>query len=155
MSDFYVPKFRWELISLLKLNYPEDKDKFSKMKKKQLYAIYCEMRKEQIKLAKVEGLLRFETTGCLTKLVKLIWKERSMFTYLCSNGKRKREFKSKHQLKVGDTIIGRRSAKYTIILQRGIKCLDTQSAKIAGIDIVRNAVLVAEEWKRSNQLREQ
>ena len=41
--EFYVPKFKYELVQILNGIYPEDN--FTQKKKKQLYAIYFTYRK--------------------------------------------------------------------------------------------------------------
>ncbi len=45
LNDFYVPKTAEELRGWLTKRYPEDKAKYRKMKKKQLYAIYYNIRR--------------------------------------------------------------------------------------------------------------
>lgn len=41
----WVPKYRWELVGWLGRRYPEDKLRFGRMSKKQLYSIYFNVRK--------------------------------------------------------------------------------------------------------------
>lgn len=47
--DFWIPKYRFELIEWLRNNFPADQRRFSKMTKAQLYAIYFEVRKSLTK----------------------------------------------------------------------------------------------------------
>lgn len=43
MSDFWIPRFRWQLVSWLEKHYPGDKS-FKRKSKKQLMAIYLSVR---------------------------------------------------------------------------------------------------------------
>jgi len=45
MNDFWKPQFKWQLESWQIQRYPKNKWKFRKMGKKQLYAIYYNIRK--------------------------------------------------------------------------------------------------------------
>jgi len=44
MRPYYVPRRKYELVSLLSRRYPEDGRKFERMSKRQLYAIYFRIR---------------------------------------------------------------------------------------------------------------
>ena len=46
--DFWVPRYRWELIEWLSQRYPERKGEFERMKKGRLYAIYFTVRGKEI-----------------------------------------------------------------------------------------------------------
>lgn len=48
--DFYLPKYKYELVNMLSKIYPKDKNKFNRYNKKRLYAIYITSR---LKLDKV------------------------------------------------------------------------------------------------------
>lgn len=38
--NYYLPKYKWQLINWLLAYYPGDKNRFKTMNKKRLYAIY-------------------------------------------------------------------------------------------------------------------
>ena len=44
IKDFFIPYYKWQLVKILSKLYPEDRWKFEKMRKKQLYAIYFNIR---------------------------------------------------------------------------------------------------------------
>jgi len=76
--------------------------------------------------------------------------------YKCSNvvSGRKRTINTKNKLK-GNIIFVGRGKVYETLPKGGQPCSDTISAKIAPIEIVKNALSVMEEWKRSRSLTEQ
>lgn len=43
--DYWVPQYKWQLVDLLCLKYPNDRAKFQKAGKKQLYAILFKIRR--------------------------------------------------------------------------------------------------------------
>jgi len=45
--DFWLPQYKWQLINILSLTYPQDKNKFKRMTKKRLYAILFSIRRKQ------------------------------------------------------------------------------------------------------------
>lgn len=44
--NFYIPKTKYQLIDLLCLTWPSDRNRLARMTKKQLYAILFRIRKE-------------------------------------------------------------------------------------------------------------
>lgn len=54
MSDFWIPKHKYQLVDALSKMYPEDASKFRAMKKDRLYAIYLNARKSEGKRAVVK-----------------------------------------------------------------------------------------------------
>jgi hypothetical protein len=46
-TDFYLPIYKSELVYLLAKRYPHDVSKFKRMRKKQLYAIYINLRNRE------------------------------------------------------------------------------------------------------------
>jgi hypothetical protein len=46
--DFWKPRFKRQLVEVLSERYPNDKNRFKKMSKKRLYAIYYNYRKNNI-----------------------------------------------------------------------------------------------------------
>ena len=42
--DFWVPRYKWELVEWLSKRYPEDRKRFERMEKRRLYAIYFRIR---------------------------------------------------------------------------------------------------------------
>ena len=47
-SMFWKPKYKYELVNWLTNYYSDDKMKFNKMDKKQLYAIYYKVQRKKI-----------------------------------------------------------------------------------------------------------
>ncbi len=45
MSDFWIPKYKYELVEALAHFYPKDKAELQRKSKKQLYAIYFKARR--------------------------------------------------------------------------------------------------------------
>lgn len=43
-KEFWIPQFKWQLVNALVLRYPNDRMKFTRMNKKQLYAILYRIR---------------------------------------------------------------------------------------------------------------
>jgi len=44
MKDYWIPKFKYELVDWLSKRYPGEQHKFGNMNKKRLYAIYFSVR---------------------------------------------------------------------------------------------------------------
>lgn len=42
---FWIPKYKYQLVDILSSRYPKDREKFRKMKKKQLLAILLDIRR--------------------------------------------------------------------------------------------------------------
>jgi hypothetical protein len=46
-TNFWIPNQKPQLVNLLSLTYPQDKNKFERMTKKRLYAILFSIRRKQ------------------------------------------------------------------------------------------------------------
>lgn len=46
MGNYWIPQHKWQLVQWLVGKYPNEKAKFNRMSKKQLYAIYYDMRRK-------------------------------------------------------------------------------------------------------------
>ena len=85
----YKPKHKYELIDLLLISYPNDKSKFIKMKKNQLYAIYYKLHnKVKTELKELPFEDRYNTRQCLICKVweyedKLAWENNNYYCLNC------------------------------------------------------------------------